>query len=152
MATHWCIVTSPDNIAKTRALGFTLQGIKKGHRKKAGRMEPGDRLVVYATGRQAFAFTATITSGYHEDHTPIWTSDKPGEDYPFRFSIKPDAVLEEEDYVPARLLVEQMTYARKWPLQHWHLAFQGNVHVLPEEDFRLIEETMVATARQPVAS
>lgn len=112
-------------------------------------MQPGDRVVLYATGLQAFAFTATITSRYFEDHTPIWTSDKPGEDYPFRFSIKPDVVLDEDDYVPARLLVEQMEYARKWPPQHWRLAFQGNVHVLPETDFALIEETMAQGAREP---
>ncbi len=152
MPTHWCLVTSPGNIAKTRELGFTVQGIKKGHRKRAEKMAPGDRIVLYATGRQAFAFTATITSPYFEDHTPIWTSDKLGEDYPFRFQIRPDVVLEEDDYVPARLLVEQMAYARKWPLQHWHLAFQGNVHVLPEEDFRLIEETIAQGRAVPAAN
>ena len=151
MATHWCLVTGPDNIKKTRELGFTVQGIKKGHRKKAEKMEPGDRIVLYATGRQAFAFTATITSPYFEDHSPIWTSDKPGEDYPFRFNIKPDVVLDEEDYVPANLLVEHMEYARKWPPQHWRLAFQGNVHVFPEGDFKLIEQTMAEAVKAPAA-
>ena len=152
MPTHWCLVTSPDNIAKTRALGFSVQGIKKSHRKKAEKMQPGDRILLYATGKQAFAFTATITSPYFEDHAPIWTSDKRGEDYPFRFSIKPDVVLDEDDYVPARMLVEQMEYARKWPIQHWRLAFQGNVHVLPEKDFALIEETMAQGAREPASA
>ena len=151
MPTYWCLVTSPDNIAKTRSLGFTLQGIKKGHRKKAEKMQPGDRIVLYATGKQAFAFTATITSPYFEDHAPIWTSDKPGEDYPFRFNIQPDVVLDEADYVPASSLVEHMEYARKWPPQHWRLAFQGNVHVLPEKDFDLIEQTMKEAAATPAA-
>jgi hypothetical protein len=151
MATHWCLVTSPGNVEKTRALGFTVQGIKKGHRKKAEKMEPGDRIVVYATGKQAFAFTATITSPYFEDHSPVWTSDKPGEDYPFRFNIKPDVVLDEADYVPANLMVEHMEYTRKWPPQHWRLAFQGNVHVWPEADFKLIEQTMAESVREPVA-
>lgn len=147
MPTYWCLVTSPENIAKTRALGFTVQGVKRGHRKKAERMRPGDRILLYATGRQAFAFTATITSEFFEDHTPIWSSDKKGEDYPWRVHITPDVVLDEEDYIPARMLIEQMEYARKWPLQHWHLAFQGNVHVLPERDFALIEQTMVEAAK-----
>jgi len=152
MPGYWCLVTSPDNIAKTRALGFTLQGIKKAHRKKAEKMQPGDRIVLYATGRQAFAFTATITSPYFEDHAPIWTSDKAGEDYPFRFEITPNVVLDEEDFVPAALLVEQMEYARKWPPQHWRLAFQGNVHPLPEHDFTLIEEMMAEAAKAPVGT
>jgi hypothetical protein len=71
MPTYWCLVTAPDNVAKTRALGFTIQGIKSAHRKKAEKMQPGDRIVVYATGRMAFAFTATITSTYFEDHERI---------------------------------------------------------------------------------
>lgn len=150
MRTHWCLVTSPDNVAKTRGLGFAQQGIKSSHRKKAEKMHPGDRIVVYATGRQAFAFTATITSEYYEDHGVIWTSDKPKEDYPFRFSITPDVVLEEADYVPAALVVERMTYTQKWPAKHWRLAFQGNVHVWPEEDFTLVEDVMAQAARQPV--
>ena len=150
MPTYWCLVTSPDNIAKTRARGFTVQGIKSSHRKKAEKMRPGDRIVVYATGRQAFTFTATITSEYFEDHEPIWTSDKPKEDYPFRFNITPDVVLDEDEYVPAALLVDQMHYMKKWPAQHWRLAFQGNVHVWPEDDFKLVEDVMAQAARQPV--
>jgi hypothetical protein len=149
LPTYWCLVTSPDNIARTRALGFTVQGIKKAHRKKAEKMQPGDRILLYATQRQAFAFTATITSPYFEDHSPIWTSDKAGEDYPFRFDITPDVVLDEVDYVPAAAMVEQMEYARKWPPQHWRLAFQGNVHVLPEHDFSLIEDAMTEVAKAP---
>jgi len=61
-------------------------------------------------------------------------------------------VLDEDDYVPARMLVEQMEYARKWPLAHWHLAFQGNVHVLPDADFALIEQTMAESATEPAKS
>jgi nicotinamidase-related amidase len=91
-------------------------------------MLPGDRMVLYATGRQAFAFTATITSPYWEDHTLVWDGRQKGEDYPFRVQLQPDVVLPEEAYVSALSVLPELDFPRKWPAQHWHLAFQGNVH------------------------
>ncbi len=147
---YWMIVTSPENIAITRALGFTMQGMKSRHRKKAERMQPGDRLVLYATGRQAFAFTATITSPYWEEHTQVWDGRKKGEDYPFRVRIEPNVVLDEADYVPAIDLLPRLEFPRKWPAEHWHLALQGNVHPLAEADFTTIEAAL--RAAQPAAA
>lgn len=147
---HWLLVTSPENIAITRALGFTMQGIKSRHRRKAERMQPGDRMVLYATGRQAFAFTATITSRYWEERTPVWDARKPGEDYPFRVRIAPDVVLPEERYLPVASLLGELELVRKWPAKHWHLAFQGNVHPISATDFTRIEAAMRAAAAAPV--
>ena len=113
-------------------------------------MQPGDRIVLYATGRQAFAFTATITSPYWEDHTMVWDGRKKGEDYPFRVHIEPNVVLDEGDYVPAVGLLPELEFPRKWPAEHWHLAFQGNVHVLGERDFDRIEAAL--RAAQPAAA
>ena len=148
---YWLIVTSPENIAITRSLGFAMQGIKSRHRKKAERMQPGDRMVLYATGRQAFAFTATITSPYWEEHTPVWDGRKKGEDYPFRVRIEPVVVLPEERYVPVVGLLGELEFPRKWPAEHWHLAFQGNVHVISPADFERIEAAMRAAAAAPAA-
>jgi hypothetical protein len=47
---YWIIVGSPENFARTRARGFTVQGIKSRHRKKAEKMKPGDKIVWYLTG------------------------------------------------------------------------------------------------------
>lgn len=94
--TNWIIVGSPDNYAATREQGFSVQGIKSRHRKKAETMQPGDRIVWYITGHKAFAGYATITSTYFEDHTPIWKSRDPkkdAEDYPFRVNIAPVVTL-----------------------------------------------------------
>ncbi|HEY7064783.1 MAG TPA: EVE domain-containing protein [Chloroflexota bacterium] len=147
---HWLIVTSPENIATTRDLGYTMQGMKSRHRKKAERMQPGDRMLLYGTGRQAFAFTATITSPYWEDHTMVWDGRKKGEDYPFRVKIQPDVVLPEADWVPAVSLLPTLEFPRKWPAEHWHLAFQGNVHPISEADFARIEAAL--RAAEPAAA
>jgi hypothetical protein len=151
---YWIIVGSPDNFARTRELDFTVQGIKSRHRKKAEKMQPGDKIVYYVTGLKAFAGIATITSPYFEAHDVIWSSADPkkgAEDYPYRVGIEPDVILEEGSYVDAEPIARQMEYARKWPAENWTLAFQGNVHNIGEGDFRLIEQA-IAERRGQVAA
>ena len=143
--TNWIIVGSPDNFAKTKELGFTVQGIKSRHRKKAERMRPGDKIVYYVTGLKSFAGIATITSEYFESHDRIWSSGDPkkqAEDYPFRVNIEPDVILEADTYVPAEPIARQMVYATKWPAENWTLAFQGNVHEIGNDDYELIRRAV----------
>jgi len=145
---YWVLVGSPDNIARTAALGFSLQGIKSRHRKKAERMAPGDGIAYYVTGHKAFAATVTVSSECFEDHTPIWLSlnpKRPDEDYPYRVRIEPDIIALAVCWVPAEPIARQMTYARKWPAEHWTLAFQGNLHEVDAGDFKLIREALAAT-------
>ena len=152
--TYWIIVGSPDNFAKTKELGFTIQGIKSRHRKKAERMRPGDKIIYYLTGLKAFAGIATITSGYFEDHERIWSSGDPkkeSEDYPFRVNIKPDLVPEPDAYVPAEPIARQMVYATRWPAENWTLAFQGNVHEIGRDDYELIRRAVATSAERVTA-
>lgn len=149
---HWIIVGSLENFHTTRAQGFIVQGIKSRHRKKAEQMKPGDRMTWYVTGVKAFAGTATITSEYYEDHTVIWKStnkNRSEEVYPYRFSIKADTVLDEAGFIDAEPVARQMTHVAKWPAANWTLAFQGNVHRVDAEDFRIIESAIqqAVTAR-----
>ena len=39
-----------------------------------------------------------------------------------------------------------MEYTKRWAPEHWHLAFQGNVHSLNEADFDLIETSLKGAA------
>jgi predicted RNA-binding protein len=153
MANHWIIVGSPGNVAKSRALGWTVQGIKSRHRKKAEQMHAGDTFVYYVTGAQAFGGIVEVTSDYWEDHdTPIWQSKDPkkaGEDYPFRVSIKPLLILDEADWLPAIAVVPAMEYPKRWPIEHWQLAFQGNVHKISDADHAIIADALAA--RVPTA-
>lgn len=146
---YWIIVGSPDNFRRTRELGFTIQGIKSRHRKKAERMKPGDRIAWYITGAKAFGGYATITSPFFESHDRIWQSGDPkkeSEDYPFRVKIEPVMVLDEMNWVPAEPVARQMTYVKKWPESNWTLAFQGNVHSIDAADFDLIQEAVTERA------
>jgi predicted RNA-binding protein len=152
---YWILVSSPDNLRATKERGFTVQGIKSRHRKKAEQMKPGDKLIFYLTGKKMFAATATVTSEYFESDELIWTSnntkrDGSPEDYPFRVEIEPELVADEGAWIDAEPVARQMIHARKWPEKNWTLAFQGNVHNVPEEDYELIRgllQTSIEEAR-----
>jgi hypothetical protein len=142
------VVSSPDNFRKTRELGFTIQGLKSRHRRRVETMRVGDRLLYYVTGRMAFAATVTVASPMYEDHTPTWRSARRDEDYPWRVHIRSDIVLEDLDWVPAKELAYRLDYVRKWPPEHWTLAFQGHIHALPRNDFAIIEDEIARSARR----
>jgi len=149
---YWMIVTSPDNYEKTRTLRFTQQGVKSRHRRKAERMAPGDRVCWYLTGIQSFAATATITSAYFEGSEPIWISEKTRDTYPWRFKIKKDHALDPDRAVAAESLLAELTFVKRWPKEHWRLAFQGNVHELEAKDFEVIEAAVVAAEKRRSAA
>lgn len=146
---YWIVVSSVDNWNRTKELGFTIQGIKSRHRKKAEKMQPGDKIVYYCTGVKAFAGISTITSTYFESSEKIWESKnvkRAGEEYPFRVKIEGDLALPDDAFVPAEPLARQMEYAQRWPAEHWTLAFQGNVHLVPASDYELIRTAIEAAA------
>jgi hypothetical protein len=145
MPTYWIVVGSPDNFVRTAERGFTVQGFKSRHRKKAARMKPGDKIVYYLTGRKAFGGIVTIDSPYFESHERIWEGGDPGkaeEDYPFRVNIVPEIVLPLADAIPAEPIARQMAYVAKWPAANWTLAFQGNLHEIGEDDYRMIRDAI----------
>jgi hypothetical protein len=147
-AQYWMIVTSPENFRRTLAHDFSIQGITTRNRKRVETMHAGDRLLYYVTGRMAFAATATLTSNMYEDHQLIWRSGRREEDYPWRVHVRPDLVLEEPDWVVAKELAFRLDYVRKWPPEHWTLAFQGQLHQLPQKDFKLIEDELSRSQRR----
>ena len=137
----WMIVCNPDNFRITQERGFTIQGLKAQHRRKIQRIGNGDRILYYVTHDRRFTATATATTSYFEDDTPVWEKEgKAG--WPYRFHIKPEIVLEDSQYMDANQLAPRLDYVRRWPPENWYMAFQGNLHLLPKSDFLLIEEEM----------
>ncbi|AKL72499.1 EVE domain [Actinobacteria bacterium IMCC26256] len=143
--TSWMVVTSADNYQRTIDLGFVKQGFKSRQRRRVmENMKPGDNLLYYVTAVQVFAATATITSEGFEEHELIWLS-KPGEDYPWRVEVKADRVPAEEDWIPTHMHGPALEYMQKWPAKHWKLAFQGNLHQIPDADFATIRQALAGT-------
>ena len=86
-----------------------------------------------------------------EDRTPIWPGKKgKPEAYPWRVEAEPVLILPEEEFVPAEELVTELEHVRKWPPDHWHLAFQGQLRTIGGADAELLRDRLgsqIAAAR-----
>ena len=138
----WCLTTSPDNFSATAARNWTVQGIKSRRRRTAEELQPGDKLVYYLTRHVAFGGIVEVTSTFFEDHEPIWSS-KPGEDYPWRVSITPEVVhTDPQDWVRVEDVKDALEFPRRWPEDHWRLAFQGNIREWPVSDYEVVRSAL----------
>ncbi len=152
MAKTWVLTGSLDNFRATRERGFELIGAKEGRRGMAEQIEPGDEIVFYVTGVQAFGGTVRVTSEMFEDRAKVWPG-KPGkvDPYPWRFTTEPVLVLEEDQFVPAVELAGDLEHVQKWPADHWHLAFQGQLRTVSDTDARLLSARLREAASAPAA-
>ena len=143
----WILTGSPENFAATRERGFTLIGCKEIRRNMALQMEPGDRIVFYLTRVGVFAGSVLITGEMFEDRTPVWPG-KPGkaDAYPWRFETEPELVLDEDEWVDAEELKTALEHIRKWPVEHWKLAFQGQLRTVSEADAGVLAGRLRAAA------
>jgi predicted RNA-binding protein len=140
----WILTGSLENFRINVERGFDVIGFKERRRNQAEEFEPGDEVFFYVTGVQAFGGLARVKSEMFEDRTPIWPpkSKKKPEAYPWRVEAEPVLVLPEEDFVPAEELVTELEHIRKWPPDHWHLAFQGQLRTIGEADAALLRERL----------
>jgi predicted RNA-binding protein len=144
----WILTGSLENFRINVERGFDPIGFKERRRPQAEQFEPGDEVVFYVTGVQAFGGIARVTSEMFEDREPIWPQGKKKapEPYPWRVHAEPVVVLAEGDFVPAEELVDELEHVAKWPREHWHLAFQGQLRTISEADAGLLEERLRAAS------
>ncbi len=145
--TYWIVVGSEENMRIAEERGFDMFGFKSTRRSEVSGMEVGDRLSFYLTKIMKFGGIAEITSDYYEDHEKVFRSVKPKEDYPWRVKIKKITVLTPEQYLDVREIGPTMEYVKKWPAEHWRLAFQGNLHQIPDSDYKMIEGLMAEAVK-----
>ena len=149
----WVLTGSLDNFQATRERGFRIIGVKQRNRRRAEQMAPGDVVVFYLTGVKAFGAIARITGEMFEDRTKIWPG-KPGNPdiYPWRFETEPVLVLDEDEFVPGEELIGHMDHIAKWPVEHWTLAFQGQLRTISDSDFAAVEQRMRGASDARVAA
>ena len=149
----WILTGSLDNFRVNVERGFDLIGFKERRRLMAQDFEPGDEVVFYLTGIQAFGAIARVTSEMFEDRSRVWPGTKDGkapkggpDEYPWRVEAEPVVVLAEADFVPAEELVDELEHVAKWPREHWHLAFQGQLRIVGEVDAKLLKDRLTEVA------
>ena len=148
--TTWILTGSPDNFTATRERGFSVIGLKERNRNRALEIEPGDRIVFWLTQVQRFAGSVTVTGELYEDREKIWPG-KPGkaDPYPWRFATAPEIVLGDDELVPGEEIAPRLEHVRKWPAEHWKLAFQGQIRPVSEHDAELLVDRLRAAAGAP---
>jgi len=110
-------------------------------------MRVGDLLVYYLIRQSVFAGACRVTSTMFEEHERIWYAPgRPDEDYPWRVKTEPLIMPPPEGRPTAEQLAEKLAFVKKWPAEHWRLAFQGMVHDIPPADGRLILTALCGTA------
>jgi predicted RNA-binding protein len=142
-STNWILTGSLENFRINVERGFDVIGFKERRRRMAEEFEPGDEIFFYVTGVQAFGGIARVKSEMFEDRTPIWPGKKgKPEAYPWRVEAEPVLILPEDRFVPAEELAMELEHVRKWPPDHWHLAFQGQLRTIGEADAHLLTERL----------
>jgi predicted RNA-binding protein len=146
--TSWILTGSLENFRINVERGFDVIGFKERRRRQAEEFEAGDEVFFYVTGVQAFGGLARVRSEMFEDRTPIWPQGKKKkpEPYPWRVEAEPVLILDEDEFVPAEKLASDLEHVRKWPPDHWHLAFQGQLRTIGEADAALLRERLAANA------
>jgi len=140
--TYWIVVGSEENMRIAESRGFDIFGFKSTRRSEVSTMRAGDKLIFYLTKIMKFGGLAEVTSDYFEDHTKVFKSEKkPGEDYPFRVKVKPVVILSPDQYLDVKEIAPGLAFTQRWGA-NWRLAFQGNLHEIPEEDCEKLAEMM----------
>ena len=137
----WMMINNEENFRITQARGFTLLGLKAQHRRKVQRITEGDRVLLYISHLRRFAATATAMSSFYEGEEPIWVNEG-STGFPYHIKLQPGVILKDEQFIDANLLAPRLEYIKRWNPEDWYMAFQGNLHLLPKNDFALIEEEM----------
>lgn len=145
----WILTGCNENFSINRERGFDVIGLKEGRRKQAESFAPGDEVIFYVTGIKAFGGVARVTSEMYEDREPIWPQGKKKkpEDYPWRVDAEPVQILPEEAFIPAESLLGELEHLDKWPREHWHLGFQGQLRTINEHDRKLLLERIDEAAK-----
>ena len=148
-AKTWILTGSLENFRINVERRFDVIGLKERRVRQAEQFEPGDEVIFYVTGVQAFGGIARVLSPMFEDREPIWPQGKKKkhEDYPWRVQAEPVLVLDEDDFIPAETLLGKLEHLAKWPQEHWHLAFQGQLRMIADADAKLLGDRIAEAAK-----
>ena len=103
-------------------------------------MEVGDNIILYNYILRKFIGTITIMSNYYIKNEPyIELNNSELNPYNYYIKTKPDVLLTDKDAIPADDIAPRLEYLKKWSPERWPLAFFDSLHLLPQQDYRLIE-------------
>ncbi|WP_412061013.1 AAA family ATPase [Rubrivirga sp. IMCC45206] len=135
--TYWLWSLSPDVFpSAVRAGTFAL---RRQGRARLADVRPGDRIVAYLSGVQAFAGVFEAVGAPFEDTTAL----APGRHLPHRLRVRPRAVLPAEGFVQKAAVVEHLAvldaYDEPTAGARFRRVVQQVLHPLPPIDGKVLE-------------
>ena len=140
---YWMFAETEENSSTTRELGFTLFGMSSKYKKRAQRMQPNDRVIFYIRQKMCWVASATVVSKSYVDEELIWGDESTSREYKHRVKLKPDHILNREEFIDGLLIGPSLEYVKRWSPEYWPLAFWEKLHLLPQKDFRLLENEII---------
>lgn len=140
---YWMFAETEENSSTTRELGFTLFGMSSKYKKRAQRMQPNDRVIFYIRQKMCWVASATVVSKSYVDEELIWGDESTSREYKHRVKLKPDHILNREEFINGLLIGPSLEYVKRWSPEYWPLAFWEKLHLLPQKDFRLLENEII---------
>jgi hypothetical protein len=144
---YWLSSTSPESFELDIGNEFALDGYQEEDLERAIRIEPGDRIIYYIRGWEAFGAICVARSRVFVEWRPIW----PDNVRPVRFERRPELVLPREKALPAGAVSPHLSFV-PGKLRHGHAGdrlFREGLREIPREDFELIEREMRRVAKAP---
>ena len=86
--------------------------------------------------------SATISSKYFEDTSEIWPTKGNPNEYKIRINLKPNYILDQSEFIQGLQVGASLEYVKKWAPEKWPLAFWDTLHLLPQRDFKYLEDEM----------
>ena len=140
---YWMFAETEENCSTTRELGFTLFGMSGKYKKRAQRMQPNDRVIFYVRQKMCWIASATVVSKSYVDEELIWGDESTSKEYRHRVKLKPDHILKPEEFIDGLVIGPSLEYVKRWSPEYWPLAFWEKLHLLPQTDFRLLENEII---------
>ena len=129
------------------AAGGNISGFRESRWKSVARIKPGDRLLCYITGISRWIGVLEVTSEAYRDNSPIWADSV----FPCRLHVEVLAELEPGTAVPVLLLRNRLSIFEGLSNPNaWSGRFRGSPTKFPQEDGKLIEQTINEAVSNPV--
>jgi 5-methylcytosine-specific restriction protein B len=145
MAAYWFVVVRPENWKADKAGKFSVRGFPSSAHIQAGRLRPGDKLVIYISQVSKIGAICEVESDLYVDDSATSWDDL----YPLRVRARPDIVLPEAHRLAFRDILVRLDFVKK--KSQWRHYVRRSLQPLSQQDYHVIRlsvEEQAARARR----
>ena len=132
MSTFWINNINSDEYKKISSQKRN-QTFEISNKNKISRMKKGDKIIYFINDREVFAGISEVKSDYYEEINNELISVK----------IKKGAHLKIVNSVDANQIGPSLEYVKRWAPEKWKLSLFGNLHIISQNDYNLIESCIL---------